>query len=68
MPLVSAQDPALAPVRITEGIIPLHMNCGNFYVGGLSWAKVHARRPCLSFEDFWSNKERISELRNANTK
>ena len=52
-PSVSAQDPALAPTRITEGIVPWHLNHGNFYVSGLTWVKIHARHPWLSFEDFW---------------
>ena len=43
------------------------MNRGDFYVSGVSWVKVHAHRPWLSFEDFWSNKERIYDYRNADT-
>ena len=51
-PSVSAQDPALAPTRITEGIVPWHLNHGNFYVSGLTWANIHAHHPWLSFKDF----------------
>ena len=58
-PSVSVQDPALAPTRITEGIVPWRLNRGNFYVAGASWGKAHARRLWLSFEDFWSNKKCI---------
>ena len=61
------QDPVLAHARITEGINPLLMNRGDFYVSGVSWAKVHAHQPWLSFEYFWSNKEHIYDYRNADT-
>ena len=65
---MSAQDPALAPARITEGIIPWHLNCGNFYVSGLTWEKIHARHPWISFEDFWLDRKCIYEYRNTDTK
>ena len=65
---MSAQDPALAPARIIEGIIPWRLNRENFYVSGLTWEKVWTRRPWLSFEGFWSNRKRIYECRNADTK
>jgi hypothetical protein len=42
----------LAPARITEGIVPWCLNHGNSFVSGLTWAKIHARHPWLSFEDF----------------
>ena len=67
-PLVSAQDPALAPARVTEGIVPWRLNRRNFYVSGLTWEKVHARRPWLSFEGFWSDKKCVYEYRNTDTK
>ena len=44
------------------------MNWGNFYVAGASWAKVYARRPWLSFIDFWSEKRHVYERRNSDTK
>jgi hypothetical protein len=65
---VSAQNPALAPAQITKGINPLRMNRGNFFVSGLSWAKPHACRPWLSFEEFWFERGRIYKLQNASTK
>jgi hypothetical protein len=68
MPSVSAQDLALAPTRITKGIVPWHLNRRNFYVFGLTWEKIHARHPWLSFEDFWSDRKRIYEYRNTDTK
>ena len=52
IPSVSAQDPALAPAQITEGTIAWRLNRGIFYVSGLTWEKVRARHPWLSFEDF----------------
>ena len=67
-PSVSAQDPALAPARITEGIVPWRLNRGNFYVSGLTWEKARARHPWLSFDYFWSDRERIYEYRNTDTK
>ena len=54
-PSVSAQDPALAPARIIEGIVPWRLNRGHFYVSGLTWEKARARRPWLSFDEFWSD-------------
>ena len=68
MPSVSTQDPALAPAQITEGTIPWRLNRRNFYVSGLTWDKVRARHPWLSFEDFWSERKRIYEYRNTDTK
>jgi hypothetical protein len=65
---VSAQDPALAPARIIEGIVPWRLNRGNFYVSGLTWEKARARRPWLSFDEFWSDREHIYDYRNADTK
>ena len=41
---VGAEDPALAPAQITEGIIPLHMNSDNFHVSGVSWAELRILR------------------------
>ena len=67
-PSMSAQDPALAPAWIIEGIIPWHLNRGNFYVSGLTWEKFRARRPWLSFDEFWSDRERVYDYRNADTK
>jgi len=49
---MSAQDPALAPARIIEGIIPWRLNRGNFYVSGLTWEKFHARRPGFHLMSF----------------
>jgi hypothetical protein len=68
MPSVSAQDPALAPAWIAEGITPWRLNRGNFYLSGLTWAKIRARRPWLSFGDFWSKRKRVYESRNTDTK
>ena len=65
---MSVEDPALAPARITEGIIPWRLNHGNFYVFGLTWEKIHARHPWISFEDFWLDRKHIYEYRNTDTK
>ena len=67
-PSVPAQDPALAPAQVTEGVLPHIMKRGNFYVSGASWVKLHARYPLVSFEEFWADRVRIYELRNADTK
>ena len=58
----------LAPARITEDIHPLLMNRGGFFVYGVSWVKLHARRPWLSFEEFWSGSERVYDIWNADMK
>ena len=44
------------------------MNRGNFYVSGLTWEKFRARRPWLSFDEFWSGRERVYDYQNADTK
>ena len=65
---VPAQDPALAPAQVTEGVLPRQLKRGNFYVAGASWAKFHIRYPLVSFEEFWADRERVYDLRNADTK
>ena len=63
-----AQDLALAPAQVTEGVLPRQLKRGNFYVAGASWAKFHIRYPSVSFEEFWADRVRVYELRNADTK
>ena len=53
---------------MTEGILPRVPKRENFYVDGASWAKFHARQPWLSFEDFWADRKRVYEYRDAETK
>ena len=65
---MSAQDPTLAPAQVTEGILPRVLKQGNFYVAGVSWAKFHARYPSVSFDEFWADRVRVYELRNADMK
>ena len=66
---MSAQDPALAPAQVTEGVLPPRtLQRRNFYVSGVSWAKFHARYPSVSFDEFWADRVRVYELRNADTK
>ena len=65
---VPAQDPALAPAQVTEGILTRILKRGDYFVAGTSWAKFHARQPWLSFEDFWADRKHIYEYRNADTK
>ena len=60
------QDPALAPAQVTEGVLPRKLNRIDFYVAGASWAKFHIRYPSVSFEDFWADRMRVYDLRNAN--
>ena len=68
MPSVSVQDPALAPAQVTEGILPRVLKRGDFYVASASWVKFQARQPWVSFKDFWSDRKRVYEHRNADTK
>jgi hypothetical protein len=65
---VPAQDPALAPAQVTEGVLPRKLNRGDFYVAGASWAKFHIRYPSVSFEEFWADRVHVYDLRNADTK
>ena len=46
-PSVPAQDPALAPAQVTEGVLPRQLKRGNFYVAGASWAKFYIRYPSV---------------------
>ena len=62
------QDPALAPAQVTEDVLPRKLNREDFYVAGASWAKFHIRYPSVSFEDFWADRMRVYDLRNADTK
>ena len=39
-----------------------------FLCFGLTWEKFRARRPWLSFDEFWSDRERVYDYRNADTK
>ena len=57
-----------APAQVTEGVLPCIRRRVNFYVSGASWAKFHTRYPSVSFEEFWENRVRVYELRNAETK
>ena len=63
-----AQDPTLAPAQVTEGVLPCKLKRGDFYVAGAPWAKFHIRYPSVSFEEFWADRVRVYELRNADTK
>ena len=63
-----AQDPALAPVQVTDDVLPRKLNREDFYVAGASWAKFHIRYPSVSFEEFWADRVRVYDLRNADTK
>ena len=67
-PSVPAQDPALAPAQVTEGVLPRQLKRGNFYVTSASWVKFHILYPSISFEEFWADRVRVYELRNADTK
>jgi len=58
----------LAPAQVTEGILPRVLKRGDFFVAGASWAKFHSCYPSLSFEEFWAERVRVYELRNADTK
>jgi len=58
----------LAHAQVTEGILPRVLKRGDFYDDGASWAKFHTCQPWVSFEDFWSDRKRVYERRNADTK
>ena len=58
----------MAPAQVTEGVLPRKLNRGDFYVAGASWAKFHIRYPSVSFEEFWADRMRVYDLRNADTK
>ena len=58
----------MAPAQVTEGVLPRQLKRGNFYVAGASWVKFHIRYPLVSFEEFWADRERVYDLRNADTK
>jgi len=62
-PSVPAQDPALAPAQVSDGVLPRQLKRGNFYVAGASWAKFYVRYPLVSFEEFWADRERVYDLR-----
>ena len=62
------QDPALAPAQVTEDVLPRKLNREDFYVAGASWAKFHIRYPSVSFDEFWADRVRVYDLRNADTK
>ena len=68
MPSVTAEDPALKPARIAEGILPLRMKHGNFVISGAMWHKFNANRPWLTFAEFWLIKERAYNQRNEELK
>ena len=63
-----AQDPALIPAQVTEGVLPRKLNRGDFYVTDASWAKFHIRYPSVPFEEFWADRMRVYDLRNADRK
>jgi hypothetical protein len=48
-------------MRVTEGITPLRMNLGDFFVTGETWLKFHSVFPSVTFTDFWDNKLRLYE-------
>jgi hypothetical protein len=62
------QDPASAPARITEGILPLRMKHGNFVISGAMWRKFNANRPWMTFVEFWMFKEHAYDCCNAQLK
>ena len=68
MPSVTAEDPALKPARIAEGILPLRMRRGNFVISGAMWHKFNASRPWLTFPELWLLKECVYNCRNAQSK
>jgi len=59
MPSVPAQDPAVEPAWITEGIEPLWMQRDDFYISRAMWSQFHLRFPWVSFDVFWNVKKRL---------
>ena len=68
MPSVPAQDPAVEPVRITEGIQPLLMHCDAFYISRAMWSRFHSPFPWVSFDEFWDAKMRLYDYHNDDSK
>ena len=68
MPSVSVRDPALEPVWITEGTMPLWMRFGSFHVVGQAWAKYHYDHPWGSFAEWLERLERKYDRDNAKSK
>jgi hypothetical protein len=54
--------------RVTEGILPVTLNCDEFYVTGETWAKFHSAHPSITFDEFWTIKIHSYEKCNAVTK
>jgi hypothetical protein len=63
-----AQDPTVEPARVTEGIIPMRMNRGDFFVIGETWSKFHLTFPSVTFRKFLDIKLHLYEKRNAAVK
>lgn len=62
-----AQDPAREPARVTEGIVLVMMNHGDFFVTRKDWATFLSSHPHASFDDFWL-KQLIYERNNVATR
>jgi hypothetical protein len=62
------QDPAVEPTCVTEGIIPVRMNRGDFFVTGETSSKFHSTFPSVTFREFWDIKLRLYEKRKSTVK
>jgi hypothetical protein len=68
MPSVPAQDPAVEPAWITEGIDPLWMQHDDFYISRAMWSQFHLLFPWVSFDVFWNVKKRLYNYYNDDSK
>ena len=68
MPSVPAQDPAVEPVWITEGIQPLLMHCDAFYISRAMWSRFHSPFPWVSFDEFWDVEMCLYDYHNDDSK
>ncbi|PVH34044.1 hypothetical protein PAHAL_8G123900 [Panicum hallii] len=62
------EDPTMEPAWVTEGILPVMMNCGGVFMPGCTWRRFHRMLTLVSFHDFWALKLRRYEIRNAASK
>ena len=58
----------MGPATVTEGVVPLMMNQGDFFISGRTWTKFHAKHPRISFKKFWEHKLRQYSRRSEETR
>lgn len=66
--MVATQAPVTDPVSVTEGVLLVLMHRDGFYITSDLWVKFYVKYPRASFDEFWDNKLRKYEARNAAAK